>query len=305
MGKEDIDTLDFFENNTYFADIANGFLFGGKQVIEPQKLEVANKEVAYYGAQNGAKVIRDNVKKYYDNTLFCIYVLEHQKNIDYHMIIRNMLAEALEYKRQWRAKKKVHKEKKDLKTSHEILSGITREDTFAPVVTMVVYYGEDKWDAATSLHDIIDFGEEFEDLKPYVENYHIHVFDYHDYDNFEMFQTELNQIFSFLKCSKDKEDLKKLIANRQEEYYNMSNESVELIATLTNSKELLNLENGIEGDLGGKNMCKALEDLKLEGGTDKLKEQIRKKIDKGNTIAEIADALEEEESVIEQLIKEL
>lgn len=91
-----------------------------------------------------------------------------------------------------------------------------------------------------------------------------------------MFKTELNQIFSFLKCSDDKEKLKELIANRKEEYYNMSNESVELLATITKSKELLKLERSDDSQFGGNDMCKALEDIKLEGRLEQLKDQIQK-----------------------------
>ena len=316
MGKEDIQTTDYFEDNVFFADIANGFLFDGRQVIDPQKLEEANKELLLAETKKGNKAIRDNVKKYYGNTLLCIYVLEHQQHIDYHMVLRNMLAEALEYDRQWKEKKKLHKEQKDLDSSHELVSGMKKEERFTPVVTMVVYYGEDKWDAATCLHELLEFGGLDENLKQYVENYHIHVFDYHDYENFTMFKTELNQIFSFLKCSNDKEKLKELIANRKEEYYNMSDESVELLATITKSKELLKLEK-TDNNQGGNDMCKALEDIRQEGieqGREKgleegrenaKKDLIRKKLAKGKNISEIAEALEEDESTIEALMKEL
>ena len=229
MGKEDIQTSDYFENNVLFADIANGFLFDGRQVIDPKKLEEANKELLFTETKRGNKATRDNVKKYYGKTLLCIYVLENQQNIDYHMVLRNMLAEALEYDRQWKEKKKLHKEQKDLEGSHEMISGMKKKERFVPVVTMVVYYGQDKWDAATCLHELLEFGDLDASLRQYVENYHIHVFDYHDYENFAMFKTELNQVFSFLKCSDDKEKLKKLIANRQEEYYNMNHKSCDLL----------------------------------------------------------------------------
>ena len=68
----------------------------------------------------------------------------------------------------------------------------------------------------------------------------------------------------------------KLIANRKEEYYNMSNESVELLATITKSKELLKLERRDDSQFGGNDMCKALEDIKLEGRLEQLKDQIQK-----------------------------
>lgn len=309
MGKRDIQTSEFFEDNRLFADIANGFLFAGKQVIDPDKLKEADTEQRNGTSVKGKRGNRDNVKKYYGGTLLCLYVLEHQQKVDYHMVIRNMLAEAMEYHRQWKKKQKLHREKKDLKDGDEFLSGMHRDEKFVPVVTMVIYYGQKKWDGATSLHEMLEFGDKEDELKRYVENYHIHVFDYHDYDNFEMFRTELNQVFSFLKCSFDKKTLRELLANRQEEYYNISEEAFGLISALTNSSELLDIDQYRNREQGGKDMCKALLEIKEEGreegARDLLKTQIQKKIAKGKTVAEIAEDLEEEVSSIEALIMEI
>lgn len=305
MGKRDIQTSDYFEDNNFFADIVNGFLFNGEPVIEADKLREADTEQRYGGSKAKKKTSRDNVKKYYGDTLLCLYVLEHQQKVDYHMVIRNMLTEAMEYNRQWKEKQRRHRAEKDLKDADEFLSGMHRDEKFIPVVTIVVYYGQKKWDAATSLHEILEFGEKEKALKKYVEDYHIHVFDYHDYDSFEMFQTELNQVFSFLKCSFDKKTLREMIANRQEEYYNISDEAFELISTLTNSSELLDIREYRNREQGGKDMCKALQEIREEGARDLLKLKIQKKLNKGKTVAEIADDLEEEISSIEALILEI
>ena len=47
-----------------------------------------------------------------------------------------------------------------------------------------------------------------------------------------------------------------------------------------------------------------LHKCKIEGMTDKLINQITKKLAKGKSIAEIADALEETEDIIEKIIKD-
>lgn len=276
MGKEDIVTSDYFEDNRFFADLVNGALFQGKQIVQPEHLQETSKELLYFKAGKGKRVIRDNVRRYFSGTLICIYVLEHQENIDYHMVIRNMLSEALEYDRQWYENQKRHREMCDLKTGHELISGMKKTDRFKPVVTLVVYYGEDKWDAASCLYDLLDFEKEDTSFfKKYIENYHIHVFDYHDYDNFDMFHTELWQVFSFLKYSSDKARLKKFIAEHQEEYYNVSEETCELIAVLTHSKELENVSDYKDEMTGGINMCKALEDIKREGIEEGMEKGIK------------------------------
>ena len=42
-----------------------------------------------------------------------------------------------------------------------------------------------------------------------------------------------------------------------------------------------------------------------DGAKMKLKEQVRKKVQKGCSVAEIADMLEEDKAVIEEIMKEL
>lgn len=72
---------------------------------------------------------------------------------------------------------------------------------------------------------------------------------------------------------------------------------------------LLVNNHALEKKGGSMNMCKALEELKQEGAREgvreKLKQIIRKKLAKGNTVKEIADALEENEQVIQELIGEI
>lgn len=52
-------------------------------------------------------------------------------------------------------------------------------------------------------------------------------------------QTELRVLFEFLRYSKDKNALRKMVVTHPQNYYNVSDETYQMIATLTNSKELL------------------------------------------------------------------
>lgn len=261
MGKRDIQELNYLEDNRRFADLVNGALFEGKQIIEERDLREANKELLFPWTKKGKRVIRDTVKKFFHDVMICVFVVESQSNIDYHMVIRNLLAEGLEYHRQWSKMARKHQIDKDLQ-GDEFLSGMRKNEKFFPVVTLVVYYGKERWDAATNLHQLLDFGSYEKELKSFVSDYKIHVFDYHEYDNFEVFTTELKQVFSFVKCSHDKRQLKKLIAEHREEYYNVDRETAEFIATITNSKKLLSYEKNAEG---GVNMCKALDEIWEDG----------------------------------------
>lgn len=49
-------------------------------------------------------------------------------------------------------------------------------------------------------------------------------------------------------------------------------------------------------------MCKALENLEKKGREDMLRDLVAKKLQKGKSIEEIADALEQEYSVIQEIV---
>lgn len=178
-----------------------------------------------------------------------------------------------------------------------------KNERFIPVITWVIYYGQDKWDAATKLHDVLNMEGLEPGLIKYISNYSINVFDYHDYDNFNMFSTELKQVFSFLKYAPDKRELQKYIAENREDYYNISKESCELIATLTNSKELLNVVS-CKNMEGGINVCKALEDIKLEGIEKGIEILVRNNIEEGipeeRTIERLVNAFDFDRETAEE-----
>lgn len=85
-----------------------------------------------------------------------------------------------------------------------------------------------------------------------------------------------------------------LLAEHREEYYNVDKETVAFIAAVTNSKKLMEFER-IE--TGGIDMCKALDDIwldgKEEGELSKLISLIMKKYHKGKSVEMIADEVEE------------
>ena len=66
-----------------------------------------------------------------------------------------------------------------------------KTDKFIPVITIVVYYGEKEWDAAVSLHGILDIPEE---MKPFVNDYKMHLVEarknnlkFHNINNRDLF----------------------------------------------------------------------------------------------------------------------
>ena len=58
-----------------------------------------------------------------------------------------MVYDALQYDKQVKRAAQRHRQDKDKPTRDEFLSGFTKEDRLTPVITLVVYFGDQKWDA--------------------------------------------------------------------------------------------------------------------------------------------------------------
>lgn len=164
-------------------------------------------------------------------------------------------------------------------------------EKFIPVITIVVYYGTKKmWDGARTLHELLDMGDHEELIKPYISNYRLNLYDFHEEDSFDRFQTELGTLFEFLRYSTDRSALLQRMEQNPERYSHVDRETSRLITKLTGIKELKETQD--ETTEGEVNMCKAFEDMKLEGQKITTINQIKKKLAKGISAPEIADMLE-------------
>lgn len=154
MGKKDEYQFDYLDDNRRFADQINGALFNGRQIVKPDELEPDEPQIVSTGEKSetgSVKTIVDKVRIWKGKRLH-ILVVENQNYVDYQMVLRNMLSESIGYRKQWRRKKRAHREKRDLKDRDEYLSGMKKGEKFAPIITLVVYFGTDgAWDGAKCL----------------------------------------------------------------------------------------------------------------------------------------------------------
>lgn len=145
---------------------------------------------------------------------------------------------------------------------------------------------------------------------PYISNYHLNLFDFHEHDNFEQFHTELRSFFEFLRYSGEKELLREKLSLHKEEYERLSGQAKVLLAELTNIREIPGIgeESFARGEFS---MCKAFEDMKeegkiegkIEGRAEELIEIICKKLQKNKSVETIADEVEKELPVVENIIR--
>ena len=302
MGKKDEYQFDYLDDNHRFADQINGALFQGRQVVKPDELEPAPAQSVYLGKEENFKAIVDKTRMW-RGRLIHILAIENQSYVDYRMVLRNMLSESLSYHRQWKQKKNAHDRNQDLAAgTDEFFSGISKDEKFIPVITLVVYCGmEHPWNGPKCLYDLLDIDDE---LKEYVSNYRLNLYDCHEHDTFDEYQTGLRQLFEVVRYGKDKKQLQKIIEKNEEAYRRIDSDTRQLLEVVANFRMEGNEDMRYQRTY---NMCKALEDIKLEGIVqERLEHLIKvvcKKLQKDKPAEVIADELEEELSEVEKVIR--
>lgn len=295
MGKKDIYQFDYLDDYERFADQVNGALFGGRQVVKPDELEPADERTVYLGNETERRmtyeVVADKTRIWRGKQIHII-ALQNQTYTDYRMVLRNMLAESIGYHRQWKMKKRTHKKAKDFETgSDEFLSGMAKDEKFTPIITLVVYCGmEHRWDGAKCLHDLLDIDDE---MKKYVTNYRINLYDCHAHDTFDEYRTGLRQLFETIRYGKDKQQLKRVIEENRAAYSNIDSETkalIEVVANIKVDEKHITTENGKERC----NMLKAFEDMKAEGKMESILELLE---ELGQVPQRIVDLIRAEEDL--------
>ena len=206
MGQEDLYQSDFYEDNNRFSDVFNGVLFHGKDVMKPEELETEDSVmVSVRGTRKGKKVICDKIRRW-KGRYVSLLILESQSYVDYRMILRVMEAEVMGYDKQRKEAYQLRRSNKEKFDRHEYLSRMKRDQKFVPIITLIIYVGKNRlWDGARHLHELLDVDEE---IRPFVNDYRLNLFDYHDYKNFHMFKTENRLLFQALSGGNSKKRMK-------------------------------------------------------------------------------------------------
>ena len=155
MGRKDIVEKHFEEINEIFADIVNGTIFGGRQTIKENELYDLPVK-SQYKADDGKlhEQERDIAKCWSkEKVVFSIIGIENQTIIDKDMVLRVIGYDGASYRSQLLDKEQSRR---------------------YPVITIVLYYGKEPWNAPRNLKERLDVPE---CLDNYVSDYHINVFD--------------------------------------------------------------------------------------------------------------------------------
>lgn len=273
MGKTDLALNQVMERKEVFADFVNGIIYGGRQVVEPEKLEMLSGRSGVIYEENGKKT--KALERYGDirmkadmGTYSIIFANENQLKVHYAMPVRSMLYDALEYVKQIEKMEKEHTEAGDKLPGASFLSGITKEDKLMPVITIVLFLG-DEWDGARSLYEMLGIDENDRTaavLKKYLPDYEINLVCAQEIENINWFGSCLQQIFGMLKWKKDKKKLYQYIKDNRENFKKF--DYVEMMAAMVllgEQKRVAKLLKEKETKKEEFDVCQAIDELIEDG----------------------------------------
>ncbi|MBR5596680.1 MAG: Rpn family recombination-promoting nuclease/putative transposase [Lachnospiraceae bacterium] len=272
MGKKDLWQSDYFDDKERFADMINGILFDGKPLMKAEELEETDSKLVHPMKNDEVvNVIRDKVYQWKGQCV-SICVLENQSYIDYRMVFRVMLEEAISYIRQQKRAFRRWKEEHFRFSNDEFLSQMKKDEKYIPVITLVLYLGKEKWDGAKTLYEMLEIDEK---LKPYVNNYKLNLFDYHEHKDFSKFRTDNRVIFELLSNAADESKTEKILKRYLDDYL-LDEEAVKAIfGMLDINLDISKYKNKTTKGVGY-NMCKAWDDHKERGRQEGMQEGLQK-----------------------------
>ena len=273
MGKVDTVTKAYMRKNEVFADAFNYLIYGGRMCIDPAQLqEVDTTEIVLpFGSQdeNGNRgedavqkyrdILKSAVVKQEDEAAYILLGIENQTDIHYAMPVRNMIYDALQYGRQVADIATKHRKIGDNSKGHtkgEYLSGFYKEDRLKPVITLVVHFGADEWNAPLSLHEMMEVKNK--ELLDFVQDYQIHLIDPAKLTDNDLmkFSSSLREILECIKYSKDKEKFASFLKNNPRMVFDR--EAALVFKAITNTP--IDIPEGLEEI----DVCKAVEEMILE-----------------------------------------
>ena len=304
MGKANNAIINYLSDKKRFADMINAELYGGRQVIKPEGLtEISATTYTKKGKATSTMPPKRRERRsdlamvYEDGAIYRMFLTEAQNKIMYVLPVRSMDYLASAYKKQLDDISREHERCDDYNSYVERFSGFNKTDKLKPVYLLWVYHGEEKWDGAESLKEIVDLGEDSDGFGRIFQDFKAHIIKINEMPDTEKYNTELKSLLDLLRIRSDKTSLRTLV-NKEEMFYNMDEETYETASVLLNAPYIWRKRRKYRSDTEGRtyDMCKALRDWEAE-----ITEEKNKIIDEQNAQLEQKNAqLEQQNAQLEQ-----
>lgn len=291
--------------NDVFADIVNGVLWGGKEVIKEDELEAAMPRSNYESKGRTHEMERD-VSKYWKNNKIRLAMvgLENQTEVDEFMPIRVMGYDWNAYNEQRKKYSEQRKKNKQRIKNGADINGKKGVKSFYPVISIVLYFGyKNRWNKPVNLKGCLNIPEE---LQPYVNDYHAKVIEvaYLEEEDLDKFKSDFREVANYFIQVRKNNDY--VPDNRTLKHVN---EVLKLLSAVTGDRRFEDAYNDSMSERS-MNMSEAALDKieargkaegKAEGALYKLISQIDRKMQRGQSTTEIADDLLEDEENVQRI----
>ena len=265
MSLQDTVTKQYVSDPKVFADAFNYLIYNGEQVIRPEQLtdlDATQFAIPYREDEEGkpeaTQKYRDVLKtlavKTDEHCTYLVLGIENQSNVHYAMPVRNMLYDAMQYEKQVRQLAAAHRKKHDAATSDEYLSGMSREDKIAPVITLVINFGSKRWDGPLSLHEMMN--EHPPEVRAFIQDYKVFLIDpmaMTDTD-LEHLNSSLREVLSYIKYQHDQEQMQRLL--QEDNRFSELERNAALVIQATTKTEL-----NIKPNAEVVDMCEAIRQM--------------------------------------------
>ncbi len=270
MGEIDVTQMKFLREPGHFADLWNGTVYRGVQVVKPEELvEISPVGLAKRGKKVSKKTSDMVMAKTAGGQVLRVMITENQTEIDYSIPVRVHLREFMEYDKQ--VAEIVRKNKESFKKGEntfdnpgEYMYGFRESDRLRPVATLVLYWNNDIWKGAGTFHEMLDFSG-VEEMKDLVPDFRMNIVNMDKLEDLERVFTDqdVKDVVSLFQARSDKTKFKSYVDEHGKDIHS---ESMEMVNTLIKSAELQNymMENkekkGDDAD-----MCSAITELIEDG----------------------------------------
>ncbi len=240
----------------YFAEVFNKVVFK-KPFIMPEDLDSTDEvEATFLKVRDiynlTLKKTRDVAKVYKkDGSWLLLLGIENQNKIDFQMPFRIYQVEFISYARQVAEIERKNKSMKKEDREGEYISGFKATDKLRPVITLVIYYGDDEWKTPRSLRDML---EECEG-KYIASDYKMHLLDVKHMaeDELNNFSPDLRAFLGFLRYM-GKPEFTAFMDKNSQNFDNLPPLTTDALIEITHSPELKKIKENFRTETGGINM---------------------------------------------------
>ena len=263
MAERDLYEKTLEEYNDVFADIVNGLLFDGEQVVQEENLTDVQpystykadgrthgqeRDIAKYWLTAGGSKVNLNIR-------IAFFGIENQTKYDSRMPLRVIGYDGAAYRAE------------------------LEEDKCYPVITIVLYFGNGRWKNRT-LYDVMEIPEK---LKPYVSDYRINVFEiaHLPEEAISHFHSDFKIVVDYIVHKRTDPDYRPTDLQR----FRHVDEILKLMSVMTQDRryeEVLHEERERP-----ENMCEVLDRVEEKGRQEGIKEGRQEGLEEGTYMTQL------------------